>query len=196
MQRDEYETELTGDRAELAAALEEVADGLRAGSLRLGTGEDALAVDLPEELTLEVAFETGAEERSLELELEWDAEAGAEDISAVDVQETGEEADDEAVTADESSTESSAGESSTEGDDAPEVVETAETLPVGAVDGPVSLGRFELYRDRGDEWRWRLRHRNGNVIASSGEGYTRKANAQKGLRSVMRNAPGAVVREE
>ncbi len=56
-----------------------------------------------------------------------------------------------------------------------------------------SQGRFELYQDSGDEWRWRLRHRNGNVIADSGEGYTRKHNAQKGMQSVRRNALGATV---
>ncbi len=56
-----------------------------------------------------------------------------------------------------------------------------------------SQGRFEVFQDRGDEWRWRLRHRNGNVIADSGEGYTRKHNANKGLQSVRRNALGATI---
>jgi len=56
-----------------------------------------------------------------------------------------------------------------------------------------SQARFELYQDRGDQWRWRLRHRNGNVIGDSGEGYTRKHNAQKGMQSVRRNALGATV---
>ncbi|WP_205427218.1 YegP family protein [Halorussus sp. MSC15.2] len=39
-------------------------------------------------------------------------------------------------------------------------------------------------------------HRNGNVIATSGEGYTRKHNALKGLRSVMTNAADAETVEE
>ena len=56
-----------------------------------------------------------------------------------------------------------------------------------------SQSRFELYEDRGNEWRWRLRHRNGNVIADSGESYTRKHNAQKGLAGVRRDALGATV---
>ncbi|MFC4406069.1 HVO_2922 family protein [Haloarchaeobius iranensis] len=56
-----------------------------------------------------------------------------------------------------------------------------------------SSAQFELYPDRAGEYRWRLRHRNGNVIASSGEGYTRKHNAQNGLQSVRRNALGATV---
>ena len=54
---------------------------------------------------------------------------------------------------------------------------------------------FELYEDRAGEWRWRLRHDNGNVIADSGEGYTTKANAKTGLRSVKRNAPAAPIEE-
>jgi uncharacterized protein YegP (UPF0339 family) len=58
-----------------------------------------------------------------------------------------------------------------------------------------SQAQFELYEDRGEQFRWRLRHRNGNVIADSGEGYTRKHNAKKGLASVRRNALGASLLE-
>lgn len=56
-----------------------------------------------------------------------------------------------------------------------------------------SQARFELFEDADEEWRWRLRHRNGNVIADSGEGYTRRHNAQNGLESVKRNALGGPV---
>jgi len=56
-----------------------------------------------------------------------------------------------------------------------------------------SQARFELYEDSAGQWRWRLRHRNGNVIADSGQGYTRKHNAQKGMASVRSNAVGAEV---
>jgi uncharacterized protein YegP (UPF0339 family) len=69
-------------------------------------------------------------------------------------------------------------------------------VPVAAADASQSLARFEVFRDRASEWRWRLRHRNGNVIATSGEGYTRKHNAWKGLQSVMQNAPEAEVQED
>jgi uncharacterized protein YegP (UPF0339 family) len=58
------------------------------------------------------------------------------------------------------------------------------------------MARFELLPDGRGVWRWRRRHRNGNVIATSGEGYTQKHNAQKGLRCVMRNAPGAETRDD
>ena len=56
-----------------------------------------------------------------------------------------------------------------------------------------SQARFELYEDKGGEHRWRLRHRNGQVVATGGEGYTRRHNAQKGIESVRRNALGATV---
>lgn len=68
-----------------------------------------------------------------------------------------------------------------------------------SVEGPnasQSMARFEVFRDRGDEWRWRLRHRNGNIIATSGEGYTRKHNAWNGLQSVIQNAPEAELTED
>jgi len=61
---------------------------------------------------------------------------------------------------------------------------------------PRSRARFELYRDRAEEWRWRLRHHNGNIIADGGEGYNRKRSARNGLESVRRNAPGASVVEQ
>lgn len=54
-----------------------------------------------------------------------------------------------------------------------------------------SQARFQLYEDRSGEWRWHLRHRNGNIIADSGEGYSARHNAQKGIESVRRNALGA-----
>ena len=55
---------------------------------------------------------------------------------------------------------------------------------------------FELYEDAAGEYRWRLRHQNGNIIADSGEGYTTKANALNGIESVKENAPGAPIEEQ
>jgi len=56
-----------------------------------------------------------------------------------------------------------------------------------------SHARFELYEDSRGEFRWRLRHRNGQIVASSGEGYTQRHNAQNGIESVRHNALGAMV---
>ena len=56
--------------------------------------------------------------------------------------------------------------------------------------------KFELYEDKAGEYRWRLRHQNGNIIADSGEGYTSKANATNGIESVKENAPTAPVDDQ
>ncbi|MFC7096019.1 HVO_2922 family protein [Halobaculum marinum] len=56
-----------------------------------------------------------------------------------------------------------------------------------------SKATFEVYRDHADEWRWRLVHRNGNIIADSGEGYASKQKAEEGIESVKTNAREAPV---
>ena len=56
-----------------------------------------------------------------------------------------------------------------------------------------SKARFEIYKDKGGGHRWRLRHRNGNIIATSGEAYASRQKCQQGMHSVMRNALGAAV---
>lgn len=53
--------------------------------------------------------------------------------------------------------------------------------------------QFELYRDSGDEWRWRLVVQNGNIIAASGEGYNSKQGAKRGIESVRTNVPNAEI---
>ena len=161
----DYESELTGSREEIAAVLSGVVDGILAGSLRLGDGEDAVTVATSEEYALEIELEGEDDELSLELELTWPSPVG----------------EGSGVTSPEALPEG-------EGDD--------RSSPVGAADASQALARFEVFRDQGEEWRWRLRHRNGNIIATSGEGYTRKQNAWNGLKSVVKNAPGAEVTEE
>lgn len=37
--------------------------------------------------------------------------------------------------------------------------------------------RFEAYQDAGGDWRWRLRAKNGLIVADSAEGYAKKGNA-------------------
>jgi len=55
---------------------------------------------------------------------------------------------------------------------------------------------FELYRDKAGEYRWRLVHENGNIIADSGQGYTNKADAINGIESVKENSPDAPIKEK
>jgi uncharacterized protein YegP (UPF0339 family) len=55
--------------------------------------------------------------------------------------------------------------------------------------------KFEIYRGKIGDFRWRLTHTNGQIIASSSEGYTTKVNAINGLKSVKENAPNAPVED-
>lgn len=56
--------------------------------------------------------------------------------------------------------------------------------------------KFEIYKGKIGDFRWRLIHDNGQIIANSGEGYTTKVNAINGLNSVKENAPKAVVEDK
>lgn len=49
-------------------------------------------------------------------------------------------------------------------------------------------GKFELYKDKAGEFRFRLKASNGQTILVS-EGYTQRASAEKGIASVRTNAP-------
>ncbi|MBE6598919.1 MAG: DUF1508 domain-containing protein [Ruminococcaceae bacterium] len=55
--------------------------------------------------------------------------------------------------------------------------------------------KFELYEDKAGEFRFRLKARNGEVIATS-EGYKAKAGCLGGIESVKKNAPDAEVVKE
>ena len=56
----------------------------------------------------------------------------------------------------------------------------------------VTHPKFELYTDKAGEFRFRLKARNGEIIAVS-EGYKAKASCLNGIDSVRRNAPDAAV---
>jgi len=56
--------------------------------------------------------------------------------------------------------------------------------------------KFEIFKDKAGEYRWRLIHTNRQVIANSGEGYTTQANAMSGINSVKENAPSATVEDK
>lgn len=59
---------------------------------------------------------------------------------------------------------------------------------------PARPGSFEVYQDRKEEYRFRLKAANGETIAVS-EGYTSKASCLKGVESVKRSSQDAVVKE-
>jgi len=55
--------------------------------------------------------------------------------------------------------------------------------------------KFEMYQDRAGEYRFRLKARNGQIIAVS-EGYAAKAGCLNGIESVKNNAAEAEIVEE
>ncbi|MBN1438095.1 MAG: DUF1508 domain-containing protein [Anaerolineales bacterium] len=55
--------------------------------------------------------------------------------------------------------------------------------------------KFEVYKDKEGQYRWRLVAPNGRSIADSGEGYSSKQACLEGIESVRQNATGAQVVE-
>lgn len=56
----------------------------------------------------------------------------------------------------------------------------------------VTNPKFEVYVDKAGEFRFRLKARNGEIVAV-GEGYKAKASCLNGIDSIRRNAPDAEV---
>lgn len=52
--------------------------------------------------------------------------------------------------------------------------------------------KYELYADKSGEFRFRLKAKNGQIIATS-EAYKTKASCENGIESVKKNAPDAEV---
>lgn len=56
-------------------------------------------------------------------------------------------------------------------------------------------GKFELYKDKSDQYRFRLKAGNGEVIAV-GEAYASKSGALNGIDSIRRNAVDAEIDDQ
>ncbi|HEY5117999.1 MAG TPA: DUF1508 domain-containing protein [Anaerolineales bacterium] len=57
------------------------------------------------------------------------------------------------------------------------------------------MAKFEVYKDKSGNYRWRLVASNGKNIAESGESFSGKQACLDGIESVRKNAPGAQVVE-
>ena len=79
------------------------------------------------------------------------------------------------------------------------VRKNAPVAPLADLTDPASIGvsnpKFELYRDKAGAYRFRLRSRNGKIIAVS-DPYGTKTAAFNGLDSVRKNAADAALEEE
>lgn len=78
-------------------------------------------------------------------------------------------------------------------------VESVRKACVGGVEDQTVEGfetvkhpKFEVYTDKAGEFRFRLKARNGEIVASS-EGYKTKTSCLNGIESVKKNAPEAPV---
>lgn len=48
--------------------------------------------------------------------------------------------------------------------------------------------KFEVYQDKQNQWRWRLKAENGEILADSGEGYHNKIDALAAVSLIQREA--------
>ena len=181
----EFEFEGVQTAREAATLLRELADGFDGGD-RLEFGDGDASFRVPEEVTVEIETEREGDAVELELEFEWSSsdEGDESETDATPEEET--DATPEGET-------TAIAEGDAQGENA------ISEMPREELSGPVSAGdvtslaRFQVYRDRGGKWRWRLVHRNGNIIATGGQGYASRQNALKGLRSVTANAVEAEI---
>src|SRR5947207_672251 len=56
-------------------------------------------------------------------------------------------------------------------------------------------GKFEVYKDAGGKYRWRLKSTNGQTIATPGQGFSDKRSCMDNIESVRRAAANASVEE-
>jgi uncharacterized protein YegP (UPF0339 family) len=55
------------------------------------------------------------------------------------------------------------------------------------------MATFTIYRDKKDEFRWRLQANNNRITADSSEGYTTKQHCQQAVERVKQEVPDASV---
>ena len=79
---------------------------------------------------------------------------------------------------------------------APEVAVPEAAAPETEAAETKSSRAFEIYEDKAGQWRWRLRARNGELVAMSEQGFTTKAGVVRALDVVRRNTAEAEGHEE
>ncbi|ELY47643.1 YegP family protein [Natronorubrum sulfidifaciens] len=169
-----FDLERAYDCDELAAVVDELKTALTADKpLWLTDGERATRVTFPSHVVATVGTRHDDAEPTvseLTLTLEWDDPDGSR-LRLEDGEDASELPGERPVVAGDSETDAS------------------------ATDHRERTSRFEVYEDRAGQWRWRLVHWNGNIIADSGEGYASRSNARRAARGVMRNAPTATLED-
>jgi len=205
-----HETEQKRSRREISSFLRRVSNRLRRGEPVPVDEEQTVTVEPPEEAELEVEVEREDEELSLEIEVEWDeAEGGDVETEMQASKATVEMYEDKAgdyrwrLRHDDGNIIADSSEGYASKQKAEQGLESVKKNVAGAAvqdlsrdeDDPAggSDATFEIYRDNADEFRWRLRHDNGNILSDCGQGYASKQKAEQRMNSVKSNAPGAPV---
>jgi uncharacterized protein YegP (UPF0339 family) len=58
------------------------------------------------------------------------------------------------------------------------------------------MAKFQVYKSTNGEFRWRFRADNGEIIATSSEGYTTKRSCEHGIELVKTKSPTAQVEDQ
>ena len=58
------------------------------------------------------------------------------------------------------------------------------------------MAKFQIFKDKAGEYRWRLRASNNEIIADSAEGYKRKSDCEHGIDLLKLLAPTAEVQDQ
>ncbi len=209
-----YESERKRSRRGIASYFRRLARALGRGERVAIDEEQTVTVDPPADTDFEVDVEREGDTVSVEIEMEWEEAEGDVEVDVVASKATFEVYEDSQdkwrwrlkhvngnIIAD-----SSEGYASKQ--KAKQGLESVRSNAPGAYvedqskDDPEpdateggSDATFELYEDKGGNWRWRLRHDNGNIIGDGGQGYASKQKAKQGLNSVRQNVPGAPVED-
>ena len=61
---------------------------------------------------------------------------------------------------------------------------------------PLKNPKYEIYLDKANQYRFRLKANNGEIIILSEDGYSSKSGCKNGIESIAKNAPDATVEKE
>jgi len=209
-----HESEEKRSRNGISTLFRRIARRLRRGEKVPVDEEATVAFDPPAEADLEVEVEREDGEISFEVEMDWDEEEGAVDTDASASKATFQLYEDSAeeyrwrLHHDNGNIIADSGEGYSSKQKAKQGLESVRRNAAGghvvdqSRDDEVDDGEagsnatFEIYQDAAENWRWRLRHDNGNIIADCGSGYSSKQKVKQGMHSVKTNSPGAEVKAE
>ena len=208
-----HEEKRTRSRKGIASYLHRIANALGRGERVPADENQTVTVDPPARPTLETDVERDGDTLSLEIEMEWDgtdSEVETDTNASKAAFRRYVDSEDKhrwRLVHDNGNIIADGGEGYASKQKAKQGLESVRSNAPGAavvdlsseesIDSPDdgSDAVFELFEDSAGEYRWRLVHDNGNIIADGGQGYSSKQKAKQGLRSVKRNVPGAAVED-